>query len=96
MEPECTLAVFCIPFIIRPLRSADAKSGIGCLKDSAQLAQMGSRPLFPGEHLRAHQKNRAGYDQGPEIHGKPRKVSLLVGKAQLAGCLKVWESDLLE
>ena len=26
-EPECTLTVFRVPFVIRPLRSADAKSG---------------------------------------------------------------------
>ena len=41
-------------------------------------------------------KNHAKYDQSPEIHGKPRKVSLLAGEAQLAGCLKVWVSGLLE
>ena len=53
----------------------------GCLKDSAQLAQM--VVLFSisyGEHLRTHLKDHTGYDQGPEIRGKPRKVSLLVGK----------------
>ena len=35
-----------------------------------------------------HLNDHAEYDQGPGIQGKPRKVSLLVGKAQLAGCLK--------
>ena len=34
-------------------------------------------------------KNHTKYDRGPEIHGKPRKVSLPVGEAQLAGCLRV-------
>ena len=30
-----------------------------------------------------------GYDQGPEIHSKPRRVSLLVREeVQPAGCLK--------
>ena len=28
-------------------------------------------------------------DLSPEIHGKPRIVSLLVGETQLTGCLKV-------
>ena len=32
----------------------------------------------------------------PEIHGKLRRVLLPVGKDQLAGCLKVWVSGLLE
>ena len=49
-----------------------------------------------GEHLRTHLKDYIRYDQGPEIHGKPRRVSLLVDKSQLAGCLKVWVSGLLE
>ena len=31
-----------------------------------------------------------------KIHGKPRKMLLLVDEAQLAGCLKVWVGGLLE
>ena len=58
-------------------------------KDSAQLAQMGVWILVSlGEHLRTHLRDHTEYDQGPEIYGKPRKVLLLVGEAQLAGCLK--------
>ena len=41
-------------------------------------------------------KDHTEYDQGPEIHGKPRRLSLLVDKAQQDGCMKVWESGLLE
>ena len=37
--------------------------------------------VFLSEHLRNHLIDYAGYDQGPEIHGKPRIVSLPVGKA---------------
>ena len=42
-----------------------------------------------GEYLRTHLKDHAKYDRGPEIHGKPRRVSLPVGEAQPAGCLRV-------
>ena len=49
-----------------------------------------------GEHLRTHLKDHTRYDQGPEIHDTPRRVSLPVSKAQLAGCLKVWVDGLLE
>ena len=45
-----------------------------------------------GECPKTHLKKHTRYDQGPEIHGKPRRVSLPVGEAQLAGCLKVWVS----
>ena len=36
------------------------------------------------------------YDRGPEIHGKPRRVSLPVGEAQLDGCLRVQVGGPLE
>ena len=36
------------------------------------------------------------YDRGPEIHGKPRRVSHPVGEAQLAGCLRVQVDGPLE
>ena len=49
-----------------------------------------------GEHLSPHFKYYARYDQVPGIHGKPRRVLLLVGEAQQAGCLKVRESSLSE
>ena len=42
-----------------------------------------------GQYLRTHLKDHARYDRGPEIHGKPRRVSLPFGEAQLAGCLRV-------
>ena len=62
----------------------------GCPKDSAQLAQTGIWILVSlGEYLRTHLKDHTRYDQVPEIHGEPRRVSLPFGKAQLAGCLKV-------
>ena len=71
----------------------------GCPKDSQfqKTAQMGVQILVsPGQHLRTHLKEHRRYDQGSEIHGKPRKVSLPVGEVQLAGCLRVWVSDSLE
>ena len=49
-----------------------------------------------GEYLRTHIEEHTRYDRGPEIHGKPRRVSLLVGEAQLAGCLRVQVGGLLE
>ena len=62
----------------------------GCPKDSAQLAQTGVWILVSlGEYLRTHLKDHTRCDQGPEIHGKPRRVSLSFGEAQLAGCLRV-------
>ena len=48
------------------------------------------------EHQRTHLKDHTRYDQGPEIYGKPRKVSLPVGEAQLAGCLRLWVGGPLE
>ena len=71
--------------------------GQGCPKDFAQLAQTGVLILVSlGEYLRAHLKDHTRYDQGPEIHGEPRRVSLPFSEAQLAGCLRVWISGLLE
>ena len=49
-----------------------------------------------GEHLRTQLKDHAAYGQSLEIYGKPRKVSLQVGEAQLDGCLKVWVGGPLE
>ena len=61
-----------------------------CPRDSAQLAQTGVWILVSlGEYLRTHLKDHTRYDRGPEIHGKPRRVSLPFGEAQLAGCLRV-------
>ena len=68
-----------------------------CLKDSTQLAQTGIWILVSlGQYLRTHLTDHARYDRGPEIHGKPRRVSLPVGKAQLAGCLRVQVGGPLE
>ena len=69
----------------------------GCPGDSAQLAQTGVSILVSlDQYLRTHLKNHARYDRGPEIHGKPRRVSLPVGKAQLAGCLRIQVGGPLE
>ena len=69
----------------------------GCPKNSAQLAQTGVWILvLLGEYLRTHLKDHTSYDQGPEIHGEPRRVSLPVGEAQLAGCLRVQVGGPLE
>ena len=69
----------------------------GCPKDSAQLAQTGVWILVSlGEYLRTHLRDHTRYDWGPEIHGKPRRVSLPFGEAQLAGCLRVQVGGPLE
>ena len=69
----------------------------GCPKGSAQLAQTGVWILVSlGEYLRTHLKEHTRYDRGPEIHGKPRRVSLPFGKTQLAGCLRVQVGGPLE
>ena len=41
-------------------------------------------------------KDHTKYDRGPEIHGKPRRVSLAFDEAQLAGCLRVQVGGPLE
>ena len=47
-----------------------------CPKDSAHLAQMGVWMLVSlGKHLRTHLNNHTRYYQGPEIHGRPKRVS---------------------
>ena len=69
----------------------------GCPKDSVQLAQTGVWILVSlGEHLKTHLIDHARYDQGPEIHGEPRRVSLPFGEAQVAGCLRVQVGGPLE
>ena len=69
----------------------------GCPKDSTHLAQTSVWILVSlGEYLRTHLIDHARYDRGPETHGKPRRVSLPFGKAQLAGCLKVQVGGPLE
>ena len=68
-----------------------------CLIDFVHLAQTGVQILVSlGEHLSTHLKYYTGYDQDPEIHGKPRKLSLPVGKAQVTGYLKVGVSSPME
>ena len=49
-----------------------------------------------GEHLKPYLKDHTGYDQGPGFHNKLRKMSLLVGEAQLVGHLEIWVSGPLE
>ena len=62
----------------------------GYSKDSAQQAQTGVWILVSlGKYLRTQLKDHTKYDQGPEIYGKPRRVSLPFGEVHLAGCLKV-------
>ena len=70
----------------------------GCPKDSAHLAQTGLVWILVslGQYLRTHLKDHTRYDRGPEIHDDPRRVSLPVGEAQLAGCLRVQVGGPLE
>ena len=68
-----------------------------CPKDSAPLAQTGVWiSVSLGQYLRTHLKDHTRYDQGREIHDKPRRVSLPVGEAQLARCLRVQVGGPLE
>ena len=68
-----------------------------CPKDSVQLVQTNVKILVSlGDHLRTHLKEHTEYDQATGIHGKPRRVSVLFGEAQLTGCLKVLGSGPLE
>ena len=46
--------------------------------------------------MKTHLRDYTRYDQGPEIHDEPRIVSLPVGEAQLAGCLRVQVGGPLE
>ena len=71
--------------MICPLRSADAKSGKVVQKFRAAGTNGCQDLSLFGEYLRTHLKDHTRYDQGPEIHGEPRIVSLPVGEAQLAG-----------
>ena len=69
----------------------------GCPKDSAHLAQTGVCILVSlGEYLRTQLKDHTRYVWRPEIHGKPRRMLLSVGKAQLVGCLRVQVGGPLE
>ena len=89
----------CTPFSICNLFTQKRGCQVrqGSPKDSAQLAQTGVWILVSlGKYQRAYLKDHIRYDQDPEIHGEPRRVSLPVGEAQLVGCLKVWASGLLE
>ena len=44
--------------------------------------------VFPGPHLVTQLVDFVKYGLGPGCHAWPRRVSLLRGEAQLAGCLK--------
>ena len=96
-EPGRIFTVLCILFMVCPFRSMDAKCSKVVQKVPCSWHNKGIQILASlGEHLRTHLKDHARYDQGPKIHGKPKRVSLPVSEAQLAGCLKVWVSGLLE
>ena len=78
-------------------RSADANSGKVVQKIPRSWYKRDVWILVSlGEYLRTHVEEHTRYDRGPEIHGKPRRVSLLVGEAQLAGCLRVQAGGPLE
>ena len=89
-EPGCILAVLRVPFIIRPLRSADAKSAILFTRFRAAGTNGRSGLSLSWRASENPLKRSHSVLSGPEIHGKPRRVFPLVGKTQLAGCLKVW------
>ena len=83
--------------MICPFRGADAKSDKVVQEILRSWYKRGVWILVSlGEYLRTHVEEHTRYDQGSEIHGKPRRVSLLVGEAQLAGCLRVQVGGPLE
>ena len=90
-EPGSIFTILRFPFVICPFRSADAKSGkvVQKIPRSRILVSL-------GEYLRTHLRDHTRYDRDPEIHGEPRKVSLPIGEAQLAGCLRVQVGGPLE
>ena len=92
-EPGCNVKVLRVAFIICPLRSADAQSGklFNGFRAADTNGPLDLKSLLANLrlNLRTHIKNRTRYDQGPRIDGKPKKGSLLVNEAQLAGYLKV-------
>ena len=86
MEPGCILTVLRVPPVIR--LEARMRSPARLLKRFHAAVTNGRLDL--GEHLRTHLKYHTRYDHGLYIHGNSRIVLLLVGEAQLTGCLKVW------
>ena len=92
MEPRSILTVLCVPFIVCPLRSM-----------VPSLARLFKRFCTAGTngHLELSlfwqaSEDCTRYDQDPEIHNKPKRVSLPVSKAQVVGCLKVLVGGPLE
>ena len=64
MEPGSILTVLCIPLMVCPLRSADAKSG----KVVQTFCAAGTKGIYIdlsllGKHLRTHLEDHARYDQ---------------------------------
>ena len=90
-KPGCILTMLRIPSIVCPLKNVDAKSG-----KIVQKIPHNWHKWAAGKHLRTHLKDHTRYNQCLKIYGRPMRVLLPVSKAQLAGCLKVWLSGLLE
>ena len=70
------------------VRSCVVRSSVVSIKSRSIMC----RSIKCRFELKDHEK----YDRGPEIHGEPRRVSLPVGEAQLAGCLRVQVGSPLE
>ena len=95
-KPGNLLIVLLISFMIFPLRSADAKSARLCKRFRAAGTNGRLNLSLTRRASKYPLKRPYKIVQGPETHGKPRRESLPVGKAQLGGCLKIWVSGPLE
>ena len=95
-EPRSIFTILRIPFIIFSFKSRDVKSGKIVQKIPRSWHKRRLDLSLTCEYLRTHLKDRTRYDQGQEIHGEPKRVSLPFDEAQLAGCLKIWVSGPLE
>ena len=93
-EPEFTLAVLRFPFVHRKVRMPIPPSLFNRFRATGTNGRLNLG--FFWRALRNNLKDHAAYDQVLGIRGKPKRVSLLVGKAQLAGCLKVLVGSSLE
>ena len=79
MEPGSILTVLCIPFMVCPLTSADAKSS-KVVQTFCTAGTIGRLDLsLLGKHLRTHLEDHARYDQVSqgECHSQSVKLSWL-------------------
>ena len=85
-EPRFILAILRVPSIV--VHSEARMPSPARLSKRFRAAGANGRldlSLAWREYLRTYIKDHTRYDQGPEIHSKPRRVLLPVGEAQVTG-----------